>query len=44
MSEDEVKEIERQEMEAEEEEERKKRRNILEDLEHRYDEVNIYTI
>jgi len=43
MSEDEVKEIERQEMEAEEEEERKKRRNILEDLEHRYDEVNIYT-
>ena len=44
MSEDEVKEIERHEMEAEEEEERKKRRNILEDLEHRYDEVNIYTI
>jgi len=44
MSEDEVNEIERQEMEAEEEEERKKRRNILEDLEHRYDEVNIYTI
>jgi len=43
MSEDEVNEIERQEMEAEEEEERKKRRNILEDLEHRYDEVNIYT-
>ena len=43
MSEDEVNEIERQEIEAEEEEERKKRRNILEDLEHRYDEVNIYT-
>lgn len=39
MSEAEVDELERQEIEAEEAEERKKRRNILEDLENRFDEV-----
>ncbi|XP_053377355.1 trichohyalin-like isoform X2 [Mercenaria mercenaria] len=37
MSEEEVDELERQEIEAEEEEEKKKRRNILEDLEYRFE-------
>lgn len=34
-----MQELERQEIEAEEEEEKKKRRNILDDLEHRFEQV-----
>lgn len=43
MTEEEVNELERQEIEAEEQEERYKQRNILEDLEHRFEKVNLLT-